>query len=198
MLHGAGQVDDNAEINKPSLQHYTSSVQGYGLPSLIRWMTASSTQHNHWTHLIFCPEKGDTERQRSIVAYAAHKSGDKCAIQCFWGQIANTWAEDEHRKFPASLKPRTQLAGTWNINRGCIPSEWAGEVLKGEGCLTERLMYAPWGLNLVRKTGSLPSLALTLLSRHALILPTCDYSSALIFFSDSLKVFFSHLAKRRQ
>lgn len=46
-------------------------------------------------------------------------------------------------EFPASLNLLTRLAGTWNINGGCISSEWAAGVVKGEVCLTERLMHAP-------------------------------------------------------
>lgn len=195
MLHGAGQVDHSAEINKPSLQHYTSSVQGYRLPSLIRWMTASSTQHNHWMHLIFAHKR----ETWSIVAYAAHNPATNTRSSVFGGQIANTWAEDEHRKFPVSLNLLTQLAGTWNINSGCIPSEWGGGVLKGEVCLTERLMYAPRGLGLVKKTRKFP------ISCSDFSLPACFDSANMLllfcsdfFFSYSLKVFFSHFEKRRE
>lgn len=93
-------------------------------------------------HLIFFPEK-ETESDRRVLSPIEHRIQQQGRDTVFSGSDSKYLSRAGAPEYPVRLNLLTQLAGTWNINSVCIPSEWGSGVVKGEVCLTERLMYAP-------------------------------------------------------
>lgn len=118
MWFSAGQADHTAGINKPSLQHYTTSVQGYRPPSLIHWMSASSTQHCCWKQC-----KGRRWVQSHIWYTYSTWSNDRPSQQITYKVPEQGRDVRGALEFPVSLHLLPLLVGPWNINSGCLPSE---------------------------------------------------------------------------